>query len=282
MKALFEEKSHGVPEFPFVVYPGNLPAIVTSYPLHWHEEMELIYVMSGKGTVTVQAERLTVQTGDIVLVLPHRVHSMEQLEDNTMLYFTVLFRPAMLGSRYTDRLYGHGSAFPAYMPKGDPLNEKIQENLLELILNRKKTGSEYELMIRSHLCAIVYHILHDRPVNEASWNVRSLNYERLKVILEYLQENFAAEISVEEASAMCGFSASHFMKLFRELTGTSFAQYVKNLRLENAAKLLRTTPLRISEIAEKSGFNNLPYFTRAFGSKYRVSPGIYRERSLEK
>jgi len=103
-----------------------------------------------------------------------------------------------------------------------------------------------------------------------------MNYDRLKVVLEYLRENYSRQISVAEAAAMCGFSASHFMKLFRELTGFSFVQYVKQLRLEAAARLLRENGERISEIAEETGFHNLSYFTRAFEAKYRMTPSAYR------
>lgn len=66
------------------------------------------------------------------------------------------------------------------------------------------------------------------------------------------------------------------MKLFRELTGSSFAQYVKNYRLEMAARKLRTTGSRVGEIAEEVGFHNLSYFTRAFEAKYHMTPGSYR------
>lgn len=277
MKCLEEKKLHGQPEFPFVVYPGNLPGYQTGYPLHWHEEMELIYVVSGTGIITVQAERLTVQAGDLVLVAPENVHSIEQLDGHAMAYYNILFRLSMLNSEYTDFLQGQGRAIPCYISKGDPLNTKLEPLLLELILNRKQVQSDYSLMICSYLYAIVYHILHscqDRGEPEIG---NHINYDRLKVVLEYLHENYAREITVEQAASMCGFSASHFMKLFRELTGSSFTQYVKNLRLDIAARQLRTTSRQINEIAENAGFRNMPYFTRSFVEKYHLSPSAYRK-----
>jgi AraC-like DNA-binding protein len=134
-------------------------------------------------------------------------------------------------------------------------------------------------MIRAHLYTILYHVLHNCPKTGETVLDRHMNYDKLKVVLEFLRENYAKDTSVEEAAYMCGFSPSHFMKLFRELTGSSFTQYVKNLRLEAAARLLRTTGKRVSDIAEEVGFHNLPYFTRAFGCKYHISPLQYRENS---
>ena len=276
MKEFHETKRHGAPGFPFVVYPGNLPDYLTSYPLHWHEETELIYVVSGAGKVTVQAERFTVRTGDLVLITPQQVHSIEQLEDSRMVYFNVLFRLSMLGAEYTGLLHDRGRRFQSYIPRGTDLNEKLRGPVLELILNRKKTDTEYALMIRSHLYAIVYQILRHSGTEGESAAPKHTNYDRLKVVLEYLRDHYHRETTVEEAAAMCGFSPSHFMKLFRELTGSSFAQYVKNLRLDTAARLLRTTGKRVSDIAEEVGFHNLPYFTRSFAGRFRVSPLKYR------
>ena len=89
---------------------------------------------------------------------------------------------------------------------------------------------------------------------------------------------YAQEISVAQAAGMCGFSESHFMKLFRELTGVSFTQYVKHLRLETAANLIKTTDRRVGEIAESVGFRNLSYSTRAFEDRYHLSPSAYRQK----
>ena len=276
MDNLHEKRTHGMPGFPFVVYPSNLEENRKGYPLHWHEELELIYVVSGNGYVIVQGEHIPVDAGDMVLIAPQNVHGFDQTKGNEMTHYALLFRPSMLGTEYTDLLQGNSRALPRHLPKGNPLNTKLAPLILELSINRKRVNSDYSLMILSHLYAIAYHIIHDNPELGTLAADHNSNYDRLKVILEYLQHNYSKGITVEQAASMCGFSPSHFMKLFRELTGNSFAQYVKNYRLEMAARKLRTTGKRIGEIAEEVGFHNLPYFTRAFEAKYHMPPGSYR------
>lgn len=78
-------------------------------------------------------------------------------------------------------------------------------------------------------------------------------------------------------SAQCGYSSSHFMKRFHDLTGTSFAQYLIHFRLEKAAALLRGSRYTVLEIAARCGFSNASYFTRAFTRQYGVSPTAYRQ-----
>ena len=105
-------------------------------------------------------------------------------------------------------------------------------------------------------------------------------YEKLKVALYHVQNSYAQNIPIKEVASLCGFSESHFMKLFRELTGMSFTAYLVNYRLELAAKQLLETDQKIIDIAANCGFNNHSYFTRSFTKKYGMTPGNYRRTQL--
>ena len=92
-----------------------------------------------------------------------------------------------------------------------------------------------------------------------------------------VQRFYDHDISIREVSEQCGFSESHFMKLFKELAGMSFNAYLVNYRLELAAKQLAETDYKVIDIAENCGFHNHSYFTRAFQKKYRKTPLMYRK-----
>lgn len=77
---------------------------------------------------------------------------------------------------------------------------------------------------------------------------------------------------------MCSYSPSHFMKLFKDLTGKSFTRYVVDYRLEIAAQKLAEPTVGVTEAAATVGFNNMSYFTRAFSAKYGVTPSEYKKR----
>lgn len=283
MDHLFEKKRHGRPDFPFIVYRGNLPEYDRAYPLHWHEEMELISVTEGSGIITVQAERHQVQSGDIILIPPQTVHSIEQLDDLPMQYFNILFHPSMLTApgieyeTYVQPLMDTSRTYPKYLPRSAPLNRDLTPAIEALICHRKQVNSEYALMVRAHLYTLLYHIFRNSNPTTADGRHRSRNYDKLKILLEHVRRSYREDISISQAAAMCGFSESHFMKLFRELTGLSFTQYVKRQRLESAAHLLRTTDQSAGQIAEEVGFHNLSYFTRAFRTRYGITPTAYRQ-----
>ena len=99
----------------------------------------------------------------------------------------------------------------------------------------------------------------------------------MKVILKYIENNYAQKISVADAAEIAGFSESHFMRYFKETMGTSFVEYLKDYRLTMAARLLLASDASILSISEDVGFENLSYFNRAFKKKYQVTPSKYRK-----
>ena len=95
---LHETKTHGMLTFPYTAYNGNLPEYLPSVPLHWHDEMEFIYVTGGGGVVTISSVAYNVKPGDILVVLPQMVHSIERYPDQQLEYFNILFRFSLLNA----------------------------------------------------------------------------------------------------------------------------------------------------------------------------------------
>lgn len=286
---MHETKTHGKLSFPYTVYRGIIPEYIRSYPLHWHDELEIIYVKSGRGIVTVQTSKHILEAGDMIILLPQMVHSIEQLENVHMEYFNILFQFSLLGGiagdgcydKYFKPLYEHTRTITSYLPASSQLNNLLLPYVCNLIENRKQDVSDYALMIKSNLLAIMHYLnLHSVQVSEGELSLQS-TYDKLKKLLTYVQANYAKPISIARAADICGFSASHFMKLFKELTGRTFAQYLKDFRLEMAAGLLADGTQKIIEVAENTGFNNHSYFTRSFIDKYGISPSEYKRNHYE-
>lgn len=281
MESMREQKLHGSPGFPFRIYRVRLPEAIISYPLHWHDEFELIYVVGGQGIITVQHQRYPVRAGDLVLIQPQFVHGIEQLEDREMEYYNILFHFSLLDTgdvcyeKYMRPLHERSRLTEVLLPHRSQLNALLLPDIQALVETYKQP--DCELMIKSQLFALLHHLSpHCRPSASPDRALQS-TYERLKNVLAFVHTHYAEPISIAEGAAVCGFSESHFRKLFRELTGTSFTQYVKAYRLEKAAALLGETDLSVTEIADQVGFHNYSYFSRAFAQLYQSPPLTYRK-----
>lgn len=276
-----EVKTHGTTNIPYAVYHGIIPDYLPSYPLHYHDELEIIYCISGSGCILIGGESYVITSKDSIIILPDQVHSIESITE-PFEYFNILFKFSMIESEREDNFiyqqymvpFAKGSVSVPYIIKRDShLYEQLSPHILPLIDEGKEISI---LLIKSHLYAII-DILNSIavPIDKKS-NSNYKTNEFLRQAVQYINDYYSEKVKISEVSAFCGYSSSHFMKLFKDLTGISFSQYLVRFRLEKAARLLRSTDKSIINIATLCGFFNASYFTRAFIKQYKSTPSVYR------
>ena len=103
----YQEKiSHGNPLFPYITYLCSIPLDFSYVPIHWHDEMEIIYIKKGHGIITVDFTQYQVSAGTLALIIPGQLHSIEQYENESMEYENIIFHPQILLSKQTAIPYG--------------------------------------------------------------------------------------------------------------------------------------------------------------------------------
>lgn len=277
-----EVKTHGSATIPYTVYRGIIPDFMPSYPLHYHEEIEFIYCVRGSGVISIDGTDWLISCQDVVIILPNQIHAITSKEE-PFEYFNVLFRFSMLEPEQEDHFIyqkyfapfvnGTDTVFPL-QKKDSSVCLELSHHLLPLIQGQDDVTI---LTVKSHLFALM-DILYKNAIPSAqhtTYNQKTRAF--LHTVIPYLNTHFNERIQIEQISALCGYSESHFMKLFRDLTGSSFSQYLIHFRLEKAAHLLKTTSKSILEIATLCGFSNASYFTRAFFKQYGMRPSEYRK-----
>lgn len=281
----YQEKIlHGNPLFPYITYLCSIPLDFSYVPIHWHDEMELIYIKKGKGIINVDFTQHEVSAGTIALILPGQLHSIEQFENESMEYENIIFHPNMLISKKTDTcntdffqplLSGSVSVPLLYTPDSPHYPEIaacIDAN--DEISKTNPTG--YQLFIKSQLFMFFFILFHKCSRKEPQKkNYKSL--EKMKLILKYIENNYMNKITIEEISHEVGLSQSHFMKYFKNTMGTSFIDYLNEYRLTMASRLLLSSDSSILAIAEEVGFENLSYFNRTFKKRFGQTPREYRK-----
>ncbi len=102
--------------------------------------------------------------------------------------------------------------------------------------------------------------------------------ERISKICAEIRENPAREFSLAALAENCGMAPNSFLRLFRDITGTTPYQYILNMRYSLAARLLRTTPATLEEVCDMIGVKDRFHFSRRFKSYYGISPAAYRKQ----
>jgi AraC-like DNA-binding protein len=277
-----EKNTHVDRDFPYNTLLCSIPLDFQEVPLHWHEEMEIIYIKKGHGYVTVDFKQYKVSGSTIVLILPGQLHSIEQYDDLSMEYENIIFNVGMLLPRIEDisstnflRPFLNGqitvpSVYSIVSEHYDALAACL--DACDEINKTKPEG--YDLYIKGKLFEFFF-VLSNRCRNEKNpRTIKSLG--KIKIILKFVENNYMHKISVSEVADRVDFSESHFMRYFKENMGTSFVEYLRDYRLTMAARLLLVSDASILNIAEEVGFDNLSYFNRAFKKKYGMTPREYR------
>lgn len=281
----FENKIHGRIDFPYTVYMGRLPEFLRNFPLHWHDEFELIWIQSGNGYFRVLSQEFLCKENDILIIPPGTIHSIRQNENEFCAYFNILFKFSLLEQdeksvtfqKYFKPFYD-ATNFTACTRAGEKLNEMLLPEIKYLVESRHDQIENKELIIKSRLFTIMgtlqTALISPSPKSED----KMLGLERLKPLLLYISENYENDISIDDAAQMSSMSTTYFMKFFKKRLGITFVNYLNQVRLEHAQLFLKTTDMNISEICEKCGFHNFSYFIRAFKTAFGCTPKEFRRR----
>ena len=127
---------------------------------------------------------------------------------------------------------------------------------------------------------LILHYVEQECLAESSAAARPRN-ETIEQVCAYLAANYPQKFSLTEVAARFYLSPYYLSRLFRRVTGQSIVDYLNNRRIEAAQKLLETTELSISAIAEQTGFASAAHFRRVFREVMDISPLQYRKKQTK-
>lgn len=252
------------------------------FPVHYHPEFEINFILNGKGVKRIVGDNIEeIDDVELVLVGPNLYHGWElhkctskQIHEITIQFHNDLFYESLLTRRIMNPIKDmfnqsiHGILFS---------KETAQELTPRLVKISKLDGINYFLEIIS----ILYDLANSR--NQRLLSTYTVDYaifddyDKMKLVYEYVQKNFAEKIPLGVVSDVANMSTISFNRFIKKRTGKTFVNYLNDIRVGYAARWLVEKDLSISEIAFKSGFNNIANFNRNFKAIKNCTPSEYRE-----
>ncbi len=286
-ESLHETKRHTQAMFPYNVYPCTIPQDLPAVLLHWQDTMEIIYIKKGSGTAQVDLVSFDVQGGTIVFVPPGHLHSLRNHPGVRMEYENIIFDLSFLGTalldvcsqKYLQPLLNHKIRFPRSVCPDTPGYEKIAGCLDEADDLCRRRCEGFELGVKACILRL-FSFLFELGEAKLLPVAASRDTEKLKTLLNFLEQNYPGPLGVSDAARVCGYSSSHFMRWFKQTAGTSFNRHLNGYRLEKALDQIRNTDRSILEIAQGCGFDNLSNFNRQFKKQYGITPRDARKAPL--
>lgn len=279
-EGLEETKSHGSLLFPFNIYPCSIPLDFNNVALHWQESMEIIFIKKGKGLVQVGLDLVEAMQGDIFIIPPGTLHALRSIPNYSMEYENFLFDMRFLGSRNIDicaqqyliPISSGELSLTTILRKEDEHYHSFAQCLIETEKLCEKKNVGYELGVKANMLQFTYLLLNDSTLNKTN-----RSNDQLKNLLQFIENHYTHVIHVEDAATLCGYSVSHFMRWFKQVSGSSFTAYLNERRLVEAARKLKEGNETILSISTQVGFDNLSNFNRQFKKHYGISPKNYRK-----
>lgn len=258
---------------------------------HFHPEYQLFWVMKGKGTRFIGDQMKPFKEGDLVLTgpnLPHLWRNDQEYFDKSSGLETqgivVYFPDDFLGDtlwakeefedvrnlllRSARGLEIHGKT-----------NRRIQVMMKELIRERGAKGMAKFLEILDTIA----HSEECEAITAAGYinTNKESEKDRMSQVYEFVMENFRQKILLAEVAAIANMTESAFSRYFTSRMNKSFSEFLADVRIGHACKLLHEAEANISQVSYESGFQTLSNFNRQFKERMGVTPMVYRRDYLK-
>ncbi|XOV91558.1 MAG: AraC family transcriptional regulator [Bacteroidota bacterium] len=257
-------------------------------PWHFHKEYELVLIENSTGNKFVGDKVMNFKDGDLTLIGSNVPHLFRKYDDDENLIqassIFIHFTEELLGSRFSE------------IPEFQSIHNLLEKSALVLNIHGKTRTNIirklYEMSEESpqkRLLSLL-EILIDLSQSREIETLLSLQYtannsgdtDKINSVFEFILKNFKRGIYIEEVASKLNMSVASFSRYFKNHTRKTFSQYVTEVRIGHACRLLMEDNYNITQICYSSGFENLSNFYRHFKKITGTIPKNYRNRFLEK
>ncbi len=253
------------------------------FPIHFHPEYELNFIQNGKGVRRVVGNSIEeLDEIELVLVGPYVVHGWEthNCKSDSIYEMTIQFNNNIFDYKLLSlRMFKSIRDMLERSKHGILFSKKTSLEIMPRIKEFSKIETIEDFI---KLLEILQELANSKEQRLLSTTLSNKNeYEqsrRIKIVYEFVQENYNRKITLPEISEIVNMTPVSFNRFIKKRTGKTFIDYVNHTRLSNATKLLIETDLNIGEIGFKSGFNNIANFNRIFKKIKNCTPNEYRMR----
>lgn len=251
------------------------------YPWHYHSELELAFILSGKGVRYVGNSIENFYDEELVLLgsdLPHTWNNQGDQEQPVTAI--VIF----LKEEFLDKTWMQSIEFEAIkklltaMSKGIKVDKASTLRLKPKFFDLLK-ATEFEKLI------ILFQILQDLATSsnyrylceqEFTCDLNDIEKKRINVVYDYIQKHHLQQITLTDIASKVNMSEEYFSRFFSKTMKKPFFEFLNEYKINQACKLLIETDKQVSEVCYASGFESIPFFYRQFKKFKNCQPKNYR------
>lgn len=270
----------------YVSYPSDSPikisyANIKEYPIHWHNSIEILYVLRGSINVNVDTDSFEVLEKEMEIINVDEAHRIYSNEDNKVLIFHI--DPYFFEKYYKDinNIFFYTNSTDDGAQEGEEY-DMLRNFLAKLLCEAVQKLDDYDKEIESILVDLLYHLInnfHYLTYEKEELKDKSEQLARYHRISKYIFNNYDSNITLQEIAKKEFLSPHYLSHEIKYATGYSFTDLVNLTRVEESVKLLLDSDLSISDISDEVGFSHVRYLNKNFKNYYGCTPLQYRKKN---
>jgi len=242
------------------------PLPVTMPVSHYHSYYEIYYLAKGNVRYFIDNTTYDMSPGDSVLIPPNIIHTTSVIDDGASERLLIWFTADFLEKKEDDHIF---DCFKKHHIKNIVTFKNILSSIETEYHDNDKFSKE---LIKAQLITLLIKL--SRMSSDFFDEIKAPSF--IQRISNYIGENYANEITLDNLSKEFSISKSHLSRLFKTSTGFGINEYITIVRIKNAERLILSTKLPVTEIATRCGFNDSNYFSSVFKKIKGVCPLKFR------
>ncbi len=253
--------------------------------LHWHDEVQFVYIKKGSVHFKIWEEECDLSAGSCMFLNSGALHRITEKEDCH--YHSFLIPPKMLGffpgsameEKQVERIVKNPAVTYLALSPGNIRAEKAVKELKKLdgLYFEKKEDDfrEYELSLS--IAALWLETVHILAEEGPLPSIRKKDHDRIRALLAFVHENYQNPLSLEAIATAGNVSKTECLRCFRKYTGYSPCQYLLRYRLQAGEALLKSSDKTVTDVAFQLQFPSPSAFITSFRRFYGMTPAAYRK-----
>jgi AraC-like DNA-binding protein len=258
--------------FSFYTTPGGY------HPLHWHDELELLYTLNGNADITIENKKSKLLSKHLVVVESCQVHSTFAHRTSCM-YLCI-----HLSKKYMQRYIPDIELYKIHCIPEEIADENFRyyREICQMLENITRSYIEgaptFQMEAEGLILQILARLIQHFSVNTAPQLTATdtISRERIRQVITYVQEHYREFVTLDDICAELGLGREYFCRFFKKHMGISFLSFLNEVRLTHCYEALLNTDLTISEIMEQNGITNQKHFNQTFKQLYGCTPSAVR------
>ena len=269
----------------YINYPFDLPIKISylnikNYPTHWHNSIEIIYVLKGSLHIKIDTDSFTLNEREVEIINSDESHEIQGIDDNKVLIFNI--DPFFFEKYYKDinNIFFYTNSNDDEDQNG-PEYEELKTILSQMLCEYVQKLEDYDEEIEELLITLLYHLVnnfHYLTHEKEELKEKTDQLARYHRISKYIYNNYNNNITLQEIAKKEFLSPHYLSHEIKYATGYSFTDLINLTRIEESIKLLLDSDMSISEISDEIGFSHVRYFNKNFKYYYGCTPLQYRKK----